>query len=197
MCVSGRRGTMQAEQEDDVTKSAVAPLLAVCLSLAAAPAARAAGPVDARTAYDLGKAAAAKWKPDAQLFAFQSSGLAPVDVEGRSADWMIKWTSKGAGAINIMSVKDGVVSTFVMEDKGGRAILLTPQSILDSKKLVAMADAKGGAAHRTAGVTVSLGLVQSPVIDGPLWHVTYSKNNKEVFHVGIEANGGKTTILSD
>lgn len=178
-------------------KKAVTLALAVGLTFAASPAVRAAGPIDAKTAYDLGKAAAAKWKPDAQLFSFQSSGLAPVDAEGRSAEWVIKWTSKAAGAINLMSVKNGAVTTYEMADKGGRTIVLSPQSIFDSKKLVAMADAKGGAAHRAAGAKVSLGLVQSTVMNGPLWHVGYSKNNKEVFHVGIEANGGKTKVLSD
>jgi len=34
-----------------------------------------------------------------QLFSFQSSGLAPVDAEGRSAEWVVKWTSAAAGAI--------------------------------------------------------------------------------------------------
>ena len=171
--------------------------LALSLALAAAPAAFAAGPVDAQAAYNLSKAAAAKWKPDAQLFSFQSSGLAPVDTEGRSAEWVVKWTSAAAGAINLMSVKNGAVTTYEMADKGGRTIVLSPQSIFDSKKLVAMADAKGGTARRAAGVNVSLGLVQSKVNDAPLWHVSYSKDNKEVFHVGIEANGGKTTVLSD
>ena len=34
-------------------------------------------------------------------------------------------------------------------------------------------------------------------MNGPLWHVSYSKDGKEVFHVGIEGNGGKTTVLSN
>ncbi|MDL2717958.1 MAG: hypothetical protein PT977_09405 [Acidobacteriota bacterium] len=55
-----------------------------------------------------------------------------------------------------------------MADKRGRGIVLSPQSVFDSKKLVAMADAKGGAARRAAGVSVSLGLVQSKVNDAPL-----------------------------
>ena len=179
-----------------MTKKTVCLALAVCFVLAA-PAAHAAGPVDAQTALGLAKAAALKWKPDAQLWSFQSSGLAPVDAEGRSAEWVVKWSSKAASAINLMSVKNGAVTTYEMPDKGGREIVLSPQSIFDSKKLVAMADAKGGAARRAAGVNVSLGLVQSTVNNAPLWHVSYSKNNKEVFHVGIEANGGKTTVLSE
>ncbi|MFI5120491.1 MAG: hypothetical protein ACHQM4_08765 [Thermoanaerobaculia bacterium] len=178
-----------------MTKKAAALALAVCL--AAARASHAAGPVDAQTAYTTAKAAAAKWQPDAQLLELQSSGLASLDAEGRSAEWVLKWASKSAGKINLVSVRNGAVTTYEMDSRGGHAIVLSPQSILDSKKLVAMADAKGGAARRAEGVKVSLGLVQSSVIDAPLWHVSYKKDNKEVFHVGIEANGGKTKVLSE
>ena len=178
-----------------MTKKPALLALAVCLVLAAASAARAAGPVDAQTAYGLAKAAAAKWQPDAEMFDFGTLSTAPLDGEGRSAEWYVKWSSKKAGKINMMSVKNGALTTFEVPSAGGRVIVVSPQSIFDSKKLLAMADAKGGAAHRAKGATVSLGLVQNPVVNGPLWHVSYGKDGKEVFHVGIEANGGKTTVL--
>lgn len=180
-----------------MTKKTSTLALAVCLALAAAPAARAAGPVDARAAYGLAKAAAAKWQPDAEMFDFGTLSTAPLDGEGRSADWYVKWSSKKAGKVNMMSVKNGVLSTFEVPTAGGRVIVVAAQSIFDSKKLLAMADGAGGAAHRAKGAAVSLGLVQNPVVNGPLWHVSYSKDSKEVFHVGIEANGGKTTVLSN
>src|SRR5664279_1170147 len=69
--------------------------------------------------------------------------LAPLDADGRSADWVVKWASKSAGKINLMSVKNGAVTTYEMASAGGREIVLSPQSILESKKLVAMADAQG------------------------------------------------------
>lgn len=178
-----------------MTKKPALLALAVCLSLAAAPSARAAGPVDAQTAYGLAKAAAAKWQPDAEMFDFGTLSTAPLDGEGRSAEWYVKWSSKKAGKINMMSVKNGALTTFEIPSAGGRVIVVSPQSIFDSKKLLAMADAKGGAAHRAKGATVSLGLVQNPVVNGPLWHVSYGRDGTEVFHVGIEANGGKTTVL--
>lgn len=173
----------------------VAAVLA--LALLAAPAARAAGPVDAQTAYGLAKAAAAKWQADAELFDFGTLSTAPLDGEGRSAEWYLKWSSKKAGKVNMMSVKNGALTTFEVPTAGGRVIVIAAVSILDSKKLLSMADAAGGAAHRAKGAAVSLGLVQSPVANGPLWHVSYGKDGKEVFHVGIEANGGKTTVLSN
>jgi len=182
-----------------VTKKIPTLALAVCLALAslAARPARAAGPVDAKTAYDLAKAAATKWQPDAELFDFQNTSLGPLDAEGRSADWNLKWSSTKSGKVNLMSVKNGALTTYEMPTAGGRVIAVSPQTILDSKKLLGMADAAGGAAHRAAGAKVSLGLVQSPVIKGPLWHVSYSKNDKETFHVAIEGNGGKVKVLTD
>lgn len=174
---------------------AVAASLA--LALLAAPAVRAAGPVDAQAAYGLAKAAAAKWQGDAELFSFGTLSTAPLDGEGRSAEWHLKWSSEKAGKVNMMSVKNGALTTFELPTAGGRVIVLSAASILDSKKLLAMADAAGGAAHRAKGAAVSLGLVQNPVVKGPLWHVSYSQGDKEVFHVGIEANGGKTTVLSN
>ncbi len=173
--------------------------LAVCFALVllAAPPGAAAGPVDARTAHDLAKAAATKWQPDAELFDLSTLSTAPLDGEGRSAEWAVKWSSKKAGKVNMMTVRNGALSTFEIPTAGGRVIVLSPESILDSKKLLAMADAKGGAAHRAQGAKVSLGLVQNPVVKGPLWHLSYEKGGKEVFHVGIEANGGKTTVLSN
>jgi hypothetical protein len=181
-----------------VTKRTASLALALCLVLAAAPTAFAAGPVDAQAAYNLAKAAASKWQPDAELFDFATLSTAPLDSEGRSAEWSANWSSKKAGRVNFMSVKNGVLSTFQVATAGGRVIVLSPKSMLDTKQLLAMADAKGGAAHRAKGATVSAGLVENRVVGGPLWHFSYTgKDGKEVFHVGIEANGGKTTVLSN
>lgn len=177
-----------------MTKKALVPALAVCLALAAP--AFAAGPVDAKTAYDLSKAAAVKWQPDAELFDFGTLSTDPLDANGRSGNWYAKWTSKKSGKVNLMSVVKGSLTTFEMPTAGGRVITVSPKTSFDSKALLAAADAKGGAAHRAAGAKVSLGLVQSPVNNGPLWHVSYDKDGKEVFHVGIEGDTGKLTVLS-
>ena len=66
-----------------MTKRTASLALALCLALAAAPTAFAAGPVDAQAAYNLAKAAASKWQPDAELFDFATLSTAPLDSEGR------------------------------------------------------------------------------------------------------------------
>jgi hypothetical protein len=86
-----------------------------------------------------------------------------------------------------------------MPGTGGRIVPVKPETILDSKKLVRMADEAGGAAHRAKGAKVTLGIVGSSVKPGTtLWHVSYSGDDyKEVFHVGIEGETGKLKVLSD
>ena len=172
--------------------------VALLVLLVSAPAARGAGPVTGQAALDSARAAAVKWAGDAELFDFGTLSTAPLDGEGRSAEWYVKWSSKSAGQVNLMSVKNGVVQPFAHAGAGGRVIKLSPKSMLDTKQLLAMADAKGGAAARAKGATVSAGLVENRGVGGPLWHFSYTgKDGKEVLHVSIEADTGKVKVLSD
>jgi hypothetical protein len=171
-------------------------VLALAMTLPAAPSV-AAGPVAGPAAYTLVKLAAAKWQPDAEMFDFATMPTAPLDAEGRSAEWTSKWSSRKAGKVNLMTVKNGTLTTFEVPTAGGRVIGLTAASILDTRKLLEMADARGGAAFRAKGAAVTAGLVQNPSV-GPLWHLSYvGKDGKELFHVAIEADGGKVTVLTE
>jgi hypothetical protein len=171
--------------------------LGLIVLLVSASAATGAGPVAGQAAMDSARAAALKWAPDAELFDFGTLSTAPLDAEGRSAEWYVKWSSKSAGKVNLMSVKNGVVEPFEHAGAGGRPIKLSPKSMLDTKQLLTMADAKGGAAARAKGAIVSAGLVENPVVKGPLWHFSYAgKDGKEVLHVSIEADTGKLKVLS-
>jgi hypothetical protein len=179
-------------------KRNLASMSLVLVLLVSAATARAAGPVNGQTAMESARAAALKWKSDAELFDFGTLSTAPLDGEGRSAEWYVKWSSKSAGQVNLMSVKNGAVETFAHAGAGGRVIKLSPKTMLDTKQLLAMADAKGGAAARAKGATVSAGLVENPVVKGPLWHFSYAgKDGKEVLHVSIEADTGKVKVLSN
>lgn len=172
--------------------------VALLVILVSAATASAAGPVTGKAALDAARAAALKWAPDAELFDFGTLSTAPLDAEGRSAEWYVKWSSKSAGQVNLMSVKNGAVQPFAHAGAGGRVIKLSPKSMLDTKQLLAMADAKGGAAARAKGATVSAGLVENRVVGGPLWHFSYTgKDGKEVLHVSIEADAGKVKVLSN
>lgn len=182
------------------TRSLVA-LAALGLLVLASPAAAQkkpaakAGPVDGKTAYEKAKAAALKWKPDAELFDFGSMGTTPLDSEGRSPEWYAKWKSKSAGKVNLMNVKNGVVEPFETAGGGGRTIPVVAETTFDTKKLLQQADGAGGAAYRAKGAKVSAGLVDSR--GGTLWHLSYSgPDGLEVFHVGIEGETGKLTVLS-
>jgi hypothetical protein len=175
-------------------------LFAVALPVAAQPkGAPKPVPVDAKTAYGLAKAAAAKWQADAELFGFGNLVTGPVDTEGRSTAWIVKFSSKAAGKTNNVSVTNGVVTTWEMDGSGGRVIPVKAETTWDSKELVRRADEAGGAAHRAAGAKVTLGLVANTVVPGTtLWHVAYQDPKyKELFHVGIEGETGKLKVLSD
>ncbi len=181
------------------------PVLAAFLLAAALPAAAQgkaapkATAVDAKTAYERAKAAAVKWQADAELFGFGNLVTGPVDTEGRSTAWNVKFSSKASGKMNMVSVNNGVVTTWETPGAGGRVIPVKPETTWDSAKLVKMADEAGGAAHRANGAKVTLGLVASTVVPGTtLWHVSYQDDKyKELFHVAIEGETGKLKVLSD
>lgn len=183
------------------------PLLLTMLAAAVAaagppPSKAAAGAVTAQQAYDRARAEALRWRPDARAFDLGTTSEGPLDGEGRSVEWSIKWSSQAGGDVNLMLVKKGKVEAFSHPGAGGRVIELQPDSIMDSKRLLEMADAAAGAAARAAGSQVSLGLVQNPLPGvGPLWHVSYApvesdgRPGPETVHVAIEANGGKLKVL--
>lgn len=135
-----------------------------------------AGPVTSKAAYDLALASATKWQEDARLFDFSNLASAPVDSEGRSAEWTLKFFSKKAGKVYMVSVANGHLRIFEFANPGGRIIEITAKTNLDSKQLMAKADAAGGSPYRKAGVMVSIGLVQNRLPGvGPLWHVSYAE----------------------
>jgi hypothetical protein len=175
-------------------------LLALALPVAAQPkGAPKPVPVDVKTAYDLAKAAAAKWQPDAVLFGFSNLVTGPVDAEGRSTAWVVKFSSKAAGKTNNVSVTNGVVTTWEMDGAGGRVIPVKAETTWDSKELVRRADEAGGAAHRAGGAKATLGLVANTVKPGTtLWHVSYQDAKyKELFHVAVEGETGTLKVLKN
>ncbi len=160
------------------------------------------GPVTAKAAYDSALALAMKWKSDAKLCNLTTIATGPADAEGRSAAWSIHFSSKKAGKLLMVTVSNGAASTFEVAGPGGRVIELTPKTNLDSRQLIARADAAGGAVHRKKGALVTIGLVQGAVAGvGPLWHISYAAKGpdnmpgKELFHVAIEGNSGKLSVL--
>ncbi len=191
------------------SKAAICTFFCICLAFYMASGVvspqlseAASGPVTAKAAYDMAVAMAMKWQPDAKLCNFTTIATGPVDVDGRSSEWSIHFSSKKAGKVLMVTVSKGAASKFEVPGPGGRIIEVTAKTNFDSKQLIAKADAAGGAAHRKKGALVSLGLVQSPVAGvGPLWHISYAAKGpdgmpgKELFHVAIEGNTGKLSVL--
>jgi hypothetical protein len=163
----------------------------------AKPAAKAApkakkGLMTSLEAYQKAKAIALKWQRDAELTDLSSLSTSPVGLDGRSAEWNIHFMSKGADKTNLMSVKDGVVTPYEVKGGQGEVIEVVEGTIMDSAKLIQIAQENGGSSF--PGSKITIGVVQNR--NGPLWHVSYSDaEGNELLHLAIEGNGGKATQL--
>jgi hypothetical protein len=143
-------------------------------------------------AYQKAKAIALKWQRDAELTDLGSLSTSPVGLDGRSAEWNIHFMSKGADKTNLMSVKNGVVTPYEVKGGQGEVIEVVEGTIMDSAKLIQIAQENGGSSF--PGSKITIGVVQNR--NGPLWHVSYSDaEGNELLHLAIEGNGGKATQL--
>ena len=68
----------------------------------------------------------------------------PLDAEGKSKDWYIKFSSPGAKAVDLISITNGQIQCYAMAGAGGRVIEWDDKIVLDSKKLYESAQKAGG-----------------------------------------------------
>ena len=143
-------------------------------------------------AYQKAKAIALKWQADAQLTDLTTLSTSPVGLDGRSAQWSIHFMSKGADKSNLMSVNNGVVTPYEVQGGQGEVIQVVDGTIMDSAKLIQIAQENGGSSF--PGSQITIGVVQNR--NGPLWHVSYhDAEGNELLHLAIEGNGGRATQL--
>src|SRR5215472_9611794 len=115
--------------------------------------------ITAKEAWDLASARAKAWKADAVPFDLTTTSLGPLDTQGRSKDWNIKFSSASAKAVDLISITDGQISCYAMNGPGGRVIEWDDKIVLDSKKLYETAQKAGG--DKLAGQKIMAGLVQN------------------------------------
>ena len=143
-------------------------------------------------AYQKTKAVALKWQPDALLTSLTTLGTSPAGLDGRCAEWSIHYSSQAAGKSNLMSVKDATITPFEVQGSSGRVIEVEPDTIMDSAKLMQIAEENGG--NVFPGSKISIAVVQNR--NGPLWHISYTDaEGNELLHLAIEGNGGKAKQL--
>ena len=78
--------------------------------------------ITAKEAWDLANARAKAWKPDAIPFEITTTSLGPLDAEGKSKDWNLKFSSAAGKAVNLISITDGKISCYAHDGAGGRVI---------------------------------------------------------------------------
>ena len=148
-----------------------------------------AASITAREAWDLASARAKAWKPDAVPFELTTTSQGPLDAEGRSKDWNIKFSSPGAKAVNLISITNGQIQCYAMNGAGGRVIEWDDKIVLDSKKLYETAQKAGGG--KLAGQKIMAGLNQNrPGL--VLWYLNYEgADGKQTLSVVINAKTGE------
>ncbi len=149
--------------------------------------------ITAKEAWDLANARAKAWKPDAVPFEVTTTSEGPLDSEGRSKDWNLKFSSPGAKAVNLISITNGQITCYAMTGPGGRVIEWDDKIVLDSKKLYETAQ-KAGGDKLAPGSKIAAGLVQNKPGGLSLWYLNYEgPDGKQTLSVVINAKTGEVT----
>lgn len=140
----------------------------------------------------LALAEAQKWQGDAVLSEIATSGLNPLNTEGKTTDWILKyWSPSGKGLNTIMLINGNLTST--------PSNLPVPKTtvldgvILDTKKLYDIADKAGAAKYTAEGYRPSAAVTINPVNEGQLtWYFNYAGGDyRVVYTVIIDAKSGE------
>jgi hypothetical protein len=137
---------------------------------------------------------AKKWQADAVPFEIGTLSTGPLQSDGRSTEWSIKFSSESGNAVNLIGISNGTISCWSHTGAGGRVIAFSDKIILDSKRLYDLAQKSGGEKYTSQGFKPSAGLVQNPKA-GPLWYINYDapEGKEGSLSVVIDALTGEVT----
>lgn len=146
--------------------------------------------ITAKEAWDLASARAHAWQADAVPFDLTTISTGPLDSQGRSTDWDVKFSSPSAKAVDMISISDGSIRCFAIAGEGGQKIHFDDRIILDTKRLYDLAQKAGG--DKIPGAKVMAGLVPERRQDASeSWYLNYEDAaGKEVLSVVIDARTG-------
>ena len=157
------------------------------------------GALTAQEAYDLALPEALAWQADATLASLSTSLGGPLDAEGKSESWELKFWSPSAGEVNNLTFDYGV-----LHNLGPLAMDLTPvpamdSVILDTKRIYDIAAAAGGSKFIDEGNYVDASLGHYPGDDSlPTWVVNYfAQDNTASFTVAIDARNGEVIATAE
>jgi len=152
-------------------------------------------PITAKQAYDMTYAMTVKWQKDAALTELTTTSEGPLGPDGRSAHWVAHYYSPSAEQVCLTSIDEGKLTHSAHPSNALRTIAIDADTILDSKRLLDIAEAAGGSKYSASGARLTAGLVQNPRA-GALWYFNYSDaaTSKNVATIVIEAQTGKVTL---
>jgi len=147
--------------------------------------------ITAKEAWDLASQRAKSWKADAVPFEVTTTSLGPLDAQGRSTDWNIKFSSASAKAVDMISITKGQITCYAVNGPGGRVIEWDSSIVLDSKKLYDTAQ-KAGGDKLAPSSKIMAGLNQNRPGGLTLWYLNYEgADGKQALSVVIDAKTGE------
>jgi hypothetical protein len=142
--------------------------------------------------YDLALAEARQWQPDAVLSEISTTGLGPLDAEGKSDSWTLKFWSPSTKGFNSMMYMAGSL-TSTPSDLPVPEAVVADKVILDTKRLYDLAEAAGAAEFTAEGYRPMASLTPYPVDKRRLtWYLNYQGGDyRVVYTVIIDAVTGE------
>lgn len=141
---------------------------------------------------DLALAEAQKWQPDAVLSEISTSGLGPLDAEGKSTDWILKFWSPSSKGLNTLMFTNGTFNSSPTNLPTPKTTLLDGV-ILDTKRLYDIAEKAGAAKYTAEGYRPMAAITPYPLDETRLtWYLNYAGGDfRVVYTVVIDAKTGE------
>lgn len=147
--------------------------------------------------YAMGEKYAKAWKPDAAPARISNTSLGPLQPNGGSAAWNLKFYSPSADAHVGITTFRGSLTCWAEKGEAGLMPDFKPDFFRDGAALYAIAK-KNGEQYLGQGYVVMLGTAASPRDRHATWNINFSKDGAKDAPVTIlvDANTGKVDTVS-
>lgn len=155
------------------------------------PAQAAAASLTGQEVADLALLEAQKWQADAVLSEIGTSGLGPLDAEGKSTDWILKYWSPTTKGLNTLIFSKGSFTSQPTDLPTPKTTVLD-NVILDTKRLYDIAEGAGAAKYTAEGYRPMATITPYPLDETRLtWYLNYAGGDfRVVYTVIIDAESG-------
>ncbi len=148
--------------------------------------------------YELSLAEALKWQPDAVLSEISTTGLGPLDAEGKSTSWTLKYWSPSSKGTNSFFVMEGALTSTATDLPVPQAVVAI-DVILDTKQLYDIGNEAGATVYTVQGYRPMASLTPYPLDKDRLtWYLNYAGGDfRVVYTVIIDATTGEVIQALD